>query len=388
MIRRAIRLAMDGRGRVEPNPMVGCVLVRDRQIIGEGFHAQFGGPHAEPNALADAMARGHSPAGATAYVTLEPCGHTNKKTPPCAPRLIAAEIARVVVGCLDPNPAVNGQGAAALRAAGLLVGGPVLETECKQLIAPFLSGISPRRPYVTAKWAESADGKVAGPGGARRQISNGRATRLVHELRARTDVVLVGINTVLTDDPLLTARHAPSDRPRLRVVLDRRLRFPPASRLARTARDVPVIVRCEVGDWYDREARHATLSMLGVDVRPSPQPLTVTRAITDLWWLPGHRTHLLIEPGPTLAAACFAEGVVDRLWVIRSPTAVDDDTAPAAPVVPPDYVRTGTLDLAGDTLTEYLNPESPAYFAPEPSADFILACESAGAAAGSVRRDE
>src|SRR5829696_7030226 len=111
-LRRAIRLAMNGRGRVEPNPMVGCVIVRDGRVIGEGYHEQFGGPHAEPNALAACGAAGESPEGATAYVTLEPCCHTNKKTPPCAPRLIGAKVARVVIGCLDPNPAVNGKGVA------------------------------------------------------------------------------------------------------------------------------------------------------------------------------------------------------------------------------------------------------------------------------------
>src|SRR5215212_9724063 len=156
-LRRAIRLAMNGRGRVEPNPMVGCVLVKNGRVIGEGYHQQFGGPHAEPNALASCT---ESPEGATAYVTLEPCCHTNKKTPPCAPRLIEAKIARVVIGCLDPNPDVNGKGVAMLRKAGIHVDGPVLEGPAKQLIAMFRANLM-SRPYVTAKWAQTADGKVA-----------------------------------------------------------------------------------------------------------------------------------------------------------------------------------------------------------------------------------
>src|SRR3954471_24442531 len=139
-LRRAIRLAMNGRGRVEPNPMVGCVIVGpDGRVLGEGWHDQFGGPHAEPNARAACAAAGESPAGATAYVPLEPCCHTNKKTPPCAPRLIEAKLARVVVGCLDPNPDVNGKGIAMLRAAGIDVVAPVLEPEAKQLVAPFFA---------------------------------------------------------------------------------------------------------------------------------------------------------------------------------------------------------------------------------------------------------
>src|SRR5829696_3035988 len=152
-LRRALRLAMNGRGRVEPNPMVGCVIVKNGQVIGEGYHSQFGGPHAEPTALANCT---ESPAGATAYVTLEPCCHTNKKTPPCAPRLIEAKIARVVIGCLDPNPNVNGQGVAMLRNAGVQVDGPILEGPAKQLIAPFIALTVHRRPYVTLKWAQTA----------------------------------------------------------------------------------------------------------------------------------------------------------------------------------------------------------------------------------------
>src|SRR5689334_2477410 len=138
MMRRALRLAMNGRGSVEPNPMVGCVLVKQGRVIGEGFHARFGGAHAEPAALANCA---ESPAGATAYVTLEPCCHNNKKTPPCAPRLVGAGLARVVVGCLDPNPAVNGNGVATLRAAGVAVDVTegAVASECKQIIAPFIA---------------------------------------------------------------------------------------------------------------------------------------------------------------------------------------------------------------------------------------------------------
>src|SRR5690349_13832991 len=156
-MRRALRLAMNGRGAVEPNPMVGCVIVKDGRAIGEGYHARFGGPHAEPTALASCT---DPPASATVYVTLEPCCHTNKKTPPCAPQLIEAKIARAVIGCLDPNPDVNGKGVAMLRAAGIVVdrASPEIEAEAKQLIAPFIKRTVHRRPYVTMKWAESANG--------------------------------------------------------------------------------------------------------------------------------------------------------------------------------------------------------------------------------------
>src|SRR3954454_539100 len=142
-LRRAIRLAMNGRGSVEPNPMVGCVIVKDDRVIGEGFHAEFGGPHAEPVALANCS---ESPAGATAFVTLEPCCHTNKKTPPCVPKLIEAKVGRVVIGYMDPNPEVNGRGAAQLRDVGIEVTAPVLEDACRQLVAPFIARTVYRRP--------------------------------------------------------------------------------------------------------------------------------------------------------------------------------------------------------------------------------------------------
>src|SRR5918993_5858576 len=241
-LRRAMRLAMNGRGSVEPNPMVGCVIVKDGRVIGEGYHQRYGGPHAEPNALAACAAAGESPAGATAYVTLEPCCHTNKKTPPCAPRLIEAKLARVVVGCLDPNPAVNGKGLAMLRAAGIEVAGPFLEASAKQLIAPFLANVDHRRPYVTLKWAQSSNGKVAGTMGRAVRITNQQSDRVVHALRARCDAIIVGTNTVLSDDPLLTARGVENTRPLLRVVLSNSLKISTSSRLVASAKEHPLVV--------------------------------------------------------------------------------------------------------------------------------------------------
>ena len=230
-LHRAIRLAINGRGRVEPNPMVGCVIVKNDRIIGEGFHQQYGHPHAEPHALANCT---ESPERATAYVTLEPCCHTNKQTPPCVPRLIDAKIARVVVGCVDPNPDVNGKGVAQLRAAGISVDTSLLEAECKQLIAPFIARTRQHRPYITMKWAQSLDGKIACPGGKRVQISNAASSHQVQLLRSRCDAILVGINTVLNDDPTLLPRNVPMLRPCRRIVLDRQLRLPTDSQLVKT----------------------------------------------------------------------------------------------------------------------------------------------------------
>ena len=370
MIRRAIRLAMNGRGRVEPNPMVGCVIVsREGRVIGEGHHPQYGGPHAEPTALA---ACSESPAGATAYVTLEPCCHTNKKTPPCAPRLIEAKIARVVIGCLDPNPDVNGKSVAMLRAAGIHVDGPVLEAPAKQLIAPFLAGVQHRRPYVTMKWAQSADGKVAGHMGRAVRITNAESDRVVHGLRARCDAIIVGTNTVLKDDPLLTARGVESPRNLLRVVLSNSLNIPATSRLVATAREHPLVVYTSASSARTSDATMTALRNAGADVIALPDHdgrFAFPDVLHDLY---GRGvTHALVEPGPTLTRYMFARGQADRVWVFRSPKPIGEPAAPAAPDVA--YPETARVHAAGDTLIEYLNTSSEVFFSPDPSADFILA---------------
>jgi diaminohydroxyphosphoribosylaminopyrimidine deaminase/5-amino-6-(5-phosphoribosylamino)uracil reductase len=370
-MRRAIRLAMNGRGRVEPNPMVGCVIVKERRVIGEGFHERYGGPHAEPNALGSCS---ESPEGGTAYVTLEPCCHLNKQTPPCVPRLIEAKVGRVVVGCVDPNPAVDGNGARQLRQAGIVVDGPVLEAECRQLIAPFIAGIAHHRPYVTLKWAQTADGKIAGPGGRRMQIGNQRSSRTVHALRSRSEVIIVGINTVLTDDPLLTARDSPAgaNSQSLRVVLDSSLRISPTARLfAPGESSTSALVYHGVGGMADRIRE---LAMAGIPLRALPLSndgrLSLPALLEDLYDEP--TTHVLVESGPTLAAGFINDNLADRIWVFRSPKVVNDASAPSAVEIPSHYIETGRVELDGDVLTEYLNPRSPVFFAPEPSADLVL----------------
>ncbi|MCS7033799.1 MAG: bifunctional diaminohydroxyphosphoribosylaminopyrimidine deaminase/5-amino-6-(5-phosphoribosylamino)uracil reductase RibD, partial [Phycisphaerae bacterium] len=379
-LRRAIRLAMNGRGRVEPNPMVGAVLVREGQIIGEGFHAEFGGPHAEPAALADCQSRGCSPTGATAYVTLEPCCHTNKKTPPCAPQLIAAGIARVVIGCLDPNPLVNGKGVALLQAAGIEVSfAPVaLAAECRQLIAPFIATTRLRRPYVTAKWAQTADGHVAGPMGQRLRITCPPSDRLVHLLRGRSDAIAVGTNTVLQDDPLLTARGGGPTRPLKRVVLSNTLALPKASRLVQSAREHPVILYCAQRCALERADRVEELRRLGVEVVPLPTRdegrFSLQDALRDLQ--DRGVTHLLIEPGPTLARSLLLRGQVDRVWVFQSPRRLNLAPELAISLAPQlDYPQVASMPCGEDTLSEYLNPSSEAFFAATPSADFVLAAD-------------
>lgn len=370
-MRRAIRLAMNGRGAVEPNPMVGCVIVKNGQLIGEGYHERFGGPHAEPSALAACT---ESPEGATAYVTLEPCCHTNKKTPPCVPALVQAKLARVVIGCRDWNPQVSGRGLRALAEAGIAVTNGVMEREAKQLAAAHFADIS-GRPYVTLKWAQSADGKIAGPGGERVQISNEASRRVVHELRARCDAIIVGINTVLADDPLLTVRGVTKARPLTRYVLDRKLRIPFRSRLVETARQSPVVIISDLNAWKTKLdfGIIQQLGAKGVEI-PLPPPPGLRALLPHL-----HKrniVHALVEPGPTLAKAFFDEDCADRLWVFYSPKRIDDPSAPDAAQIPGQWIKAGEVDLDGDRLVEYLNTKSRVFFAPEPSADFVLTADA------------
>ncbi len=364
-----MRLSMNGRGTTEPNPSVGCVIVKDDRIIGEGYTQPFGGPHAEPTALASCT---ESPRGATAYVTLEPCCHTNKKTPPCAPRLIEAGIARVVIGCLDPNEDVDGKGVAMLRAAGIEVAGPALEAEAKQLIAPFIGRMKFHRPYITLKWAQSADGKISGAGGARAQISNAASSRLVHKLRARSDAILVGINTLLADDPLLTARNVEASRLQTRVILDSHLRTPVTSKIVQN-NDGDVHIFFAASEYGSEKMRSLMAKGINLHVADTDDagrisiPMLLNRDLfTDF-------THLLVEPGPTLAKSFFDAGGADRVWVIESPNKIGAHDAIDAPRVPNRYVKSAELKIDGDVLSEYLDTESDLFFAGAPSADFVLA---------------
>lgn len=236
----ALRLARKGLGRVEPNPAVGCVIVRDGRILGRGYHRRFGGPHAEIEALRDCAARGHDPAGATMFVTLEPCCHTGK-TGPCTEAIIAAGIGRVVAAIGDPAKHVAGKGFTRLRKAGIAVEVGLCGREAALLNAPFIHFARTGRPWVILKWAQSRDGFLARKKQDKAKwISSAKSRRDVHRLRRRCQAILVGVNTVIADNPLLTPRPALGKRP-LRVIVDSRLRIPPYSRVL-DAREFPTLI--------------------------------------------------------------------------------------------------------------------------------------------------
>lgn len=229
-LQKALELADRGRGFVSPNPMVGAVVVHEGEIVGTGFHRRFGGDHAEVEALRDA---GPLARGATLYVTLEPCSHFGK-TPPCVNRITDAGIQRVVVGTVDPNPLVNGRGIAILREHGIAVEVGVLEEACRELNAAFFKFITSGLPYVTLKLAQSVNGKIADAQGLSRWISNEAARRVVHQWRWQHDALLVGVGTVLKDNPRLTVRDDAGPQPR-RIILDSHFRTPLAAYVASDA---------------------------------------------------------------------------------------------------------------------------------------------------------
>ena len=354
-MRRAIELAWRGWGWTNPNPLVGCVLVRDGRIIGEGWHEKCGQAHAERNALADCArraaeepagercadtapnadpARGHA-RGATAYVTLEPCCHTGKQ-PPCTEALIAAGVARVVVGSRDPNPLVAGKGSAKLREAGIRVDEDALRAECDELNPIFFRFISRKTPYVVAKWAISADGKIACASGDARWVSGPESRRDTHELRHRLAAIAVGIDTVLADDPLLTCRRQdePGNQP-LRVVLDSRLRIPEDCVLVRSCAqgEAPLAVAtcASVDDpATNAGAKAQRLHARGVEVLHVPQDAVGHVAVRPLLRALGEKgiDSLLVEGGSGIHGAFFDEGAVDEVVVYLAPKVVGGADAP------------------------------------------------------------
>lgn len=318
VMRRALELARSGEGLVEPNPMVGAVIVDEQLLsLGEGFHERFGGPHAEINALLHA---GTKVRGATLYVTLEPCCH-HGKTPPCVDAVLQAGLRKVVIGTVDPNPKVAGGGIGRLRDAGVEVEVGLLEAEAQRLIAPFRKVVETGLPWVHAKWAMTLDGRIASRTGHSQWISSPASRAVVHRLRGRMDAILVGIGTALADNPLLTARPG-GPRVATRIVLDSAARLPLASKLVTTSRDVPLMVA--TADDAPLE-RVAALRAAGIEVLPLLSPVpgsrngspSLCRLMADL--TSRGCTNLLVEGGSEVLGAFFDQQLIDELHVFIAP---------------------------------------------------------------------
>ena len=322
-MRRALELAERGRGLTSPNPLVGAVVVRDGVVVGEGAHLRAGGPHAEIEALHQAGDRART---GTLYVTLEPCAHEGR-TPPCAPAVIAAGVARVVAAMGDPNPLVDGRGVAALRAAGVAVEVGPLGGEAARQNRVFLTAMRERRPHVTLKAAMTADGRIADVHGISRWITGEAARAEAHRLRSEADAIVVGVTTALRDDPQLTVRRErPWPREPYRVVLDTRARTPVAARLVGAGTPARALVA--VGEAAPAERIRALESAGATVVRV---PLRAGRldvtAVLDALFTREVRA-VLVEGGAETHASFLAAGVVDRVVLFVAPVLLGGRAAP------------------------------------------------------------
>lgn len=365
---RALELAERGRGFVEPNPVVGAVLLDEAAgaVLGEGYHQRFGGPHAEVEALADARRNGHDLAGKTIVVTLEPCNH-HGKTPPCVDALLAARVGKVVAAMVDPFEKVAGQGIARLRAAGVTVEVGLLEAQARRSHEPFIKRVTTGLPWTIAKWAQTLDGKIATSTGDSKWISCEASRRQVHALRGRVDAIVVGVGTVAADDPALTARDTEIRRVARRVVIDPHLRLPPDAALLQKGSGVifpPVLVAAEAeaverGGEAARRLRAAGVELFPLaercghrlDLRPLFRHLASAHAASNV----------LVEGGAGVAGAVFEQGLADQVLVYLAPKLLGDPDAldPVRGVACERIDEAHRLDLVhhervgGDILLDY-----------------------------------
>ena len=353
----ALTLGRRGQGRTWPNPAVGAVVVKDGVIVGRGWTQPGGRPHAEPEALARA---GDAARGATLYVTLEPCSHVGK-SPPCADAIIAAGVARVVSAIEDPNPEVAGQGHARLRAAGITVDIGLGAVEAARDHAGHFRRIRDRRPHVILKLAVSSDDKIGASGRKPVAISGEAARARVHLLRAQCDAILVGIGTVRADDPLLTCRLPGMEaRSPVRVVLDRSLRIPGASRLAHSARETPLWVMTSSLSEAPAAMKLGAAGAQVIRVATTATPpgldlMAVLHALADKGI-----TRLMVEGGARVASSFIAAGLVDEVWLLRGPDAIGVEGVAALAGLPlsaitqsPAFRVRASETLRKDTLTIY-----------------------------------
>ena len=354
MMERALELAVTARGWTSPNPVVGAVVVKDGRIIGEGCHERFGEAHAERNALAACRRGGADPKGATLYVTLEPCCHTGHQ-PPCTEAVIAAGVARVVVGSADPNPLVAGKGCAILRNAGIEVEEGVLRDRCDAENRVFFHYITEKTPFIVAKWAMTLDGRISTKTGDARWVSNELSRRDAHRLRHELASVVVGIGTVLADDPLLTCRRdAPSRQP-LRIVCDSRLSIPETCKLVATAHEFPLIVATTEKAITEHGEKAGRLRDKGAEILKVDDDDTGRVSLPALMRELGAREidSALLEGGAGLLGSAFDAGLVNRAVVYVAPKVVGGTKA--TPPVGGTGVRlmTDALHLGSPSVTTF-----------------------------------
>jgi diaminohydroxyphosphoribosylaminopyrimidine deaminase/5-amino-6-(5-phosphoribosylamino)uracil reductase len=348
---RALELAERGRGRVMPNPLVGCVLVRDGVVIAEGWHGHIGGLHAEQMAIADAEVRGIPTAGATAYITLEPCNHFGR-TPPCTEALLWAGITHVVIGATDPNPTVRGGGIAALQSGGVEVEEGLLQDECEEQMLEFMHWCRSKRPHVLLKAAIDSHGRIDGDSGLpAERFSSEASLELVHGLRAGSMAVLVGINTVIRDDPSLTVRGpdiGPREQP-LRVVIDPNCRIPSNCALLRDGAAPTLLIHCTEPGLLD-DSPHVERVVLTDD----DGEISVMR-ILDMLGDRGVQS-LMVEGGADTWRRFLANKAVDRAHLCRSPLTLSGDdgvTFSEGELSAAGLRRVSVVDVDGDEVSRW-----------------------------------
>ena len=329
MLDLAARAAWRGAGDVEPNPQVGCVIGTPQgEVLAIGHHRRFGAAHAEVDALRRCAALGADTAGATAWVTLEPCSH-HGKTPPCAQALIDAKIATVVIAQKELADVAIG-GAEMLRAAGVEVRLTNASANATRLNQPYVKRMTTGLPWITAKWAQTIDARIATRTGESQWISNERSRAEVHRLRARIDILMTGVGTVRTDDPALTARGvARNRRTPTRLIIDPTLRTPIGARVVETAREVPTIIACEPTRSETARGRASALEAKGVTILQTPLAggrldlRSLLRTLTDDF----NAANVMVESGPGLMGSLHREGLIDEFWVFSAPMLLGDPEA-------------------------------------------------------------
>lgn len=317
---RSLELAKLGSGKVNPNPLVGSVIVKDGTIIGEGYHEIYGGPHAEVNAFNSCT---ESPVGATIYVTLEPCSHVGK-TPPCVDKVIASGVKRVVIGSFDPNPLVAGRGIAKLEAAGITVEIGVLKAECDELNAPFFHYITNKTPYIIMKYAMTTDGKIATHTGASRWITSETARKLVHTDRGRYAGIMVGVGTIVADDPMLDCRIEGGTNP-IRIICDTTLRTPISARVVTTAKQVPTFILTSNSNTETyRPYEQSGCIVLNIPEKNGHLDLEIAAAVL------GERGigSIILEGGATLNASALDAGIIQKVQAYIAPKIFGGSSAP------------------------------------------------------------
>jgi len=319
-MQQALELAKKGAGHVNPNPLVGAVIVKENKIIGKGYHQKYGRPHAEVNALTSLQ---ESAAGATMYVTLEPCSHYGK-TPPCVDAIIKNNLKKVVIGSLDPNPLVAGRSIAKLQAAGIEVETGILKEECDELNTPFFHYITRKTPYVIMKYAMTSDGKIATHTGASRWITGSEARKKVHEDRNRYTGIMVGVGTIIADDPMLNCRIEIGRDP-IRIICDTTLRTPTTSHIIETAKQIPtILLTAQTAKQKQQPFIDKGCQIIPIPLKNNKLDLQSAMQILAKQGIDS----ILLEGGATLNASALEAGIIQKVQVYIAPKLFGGASAP------------------------------------------------------------